>query len=365
MMTIDDTFPMKNWEQLAQFISETYGCDHVLLNKKLFSWLFCTRKDDVANLIVAYESGELISLLGYVPTAFLIRDTIVHGVWMSQWMTKEKYRQGIGALLMRRIKEMFPIAAGQGANAANKPIALKLGFHFLESIPNVVFMIDRNRVAELFDVKFNHIDSKVFDSRNYDFNQFLVSTTKPLPEFDLNKALYPSLCYGTLRNSHYIQRKFIDFPFFDYKVLFSGTAERPVILVARVVDAAMPKPDERRFKVGRILEFFFPEDSAGQIAATEILSAAKQYFIQQGCAYVDFVSTGSVQIQLLLSNGFQPDELGLLPCFLSPVDYKRKKQNLEIYIENKLLKEFPEALDRFYLTRSDGDQDRPTKMNLV
>lgn len=102
---------MSHWRQMDTFIADTHGNSHVLPQQSTLRMVLCSRskEGENENLIVAYEDEKLISLLGYIPTRFIWGEEVVTGAWMAHWMTMKGYRFGIGALLMKRITEMFPV----------------------------------------------------------------------------------------------------------------------------------------------------------------------------------------------------------------------------------------------------------------
>ena len=115
---------MHEWEEMHDFIAETHGPNHPMTQLELFSWFFCRRHNkNHANVLIARDKGQLVSLLGYLPTSFLLENEFIDGAWMAHWMTLKSHRHGIGAILMRRMTELYSVVAGQGASNMNKPIA--------------------------------------------------------------------------------------------------------------------------------------------------------------------------------------------------------------------------------------------------
>ena len=107
---------MHEWEEMHDFIAETHGPNHPMTQLELFSWFFCRRHNkNHANVLIARDKGQLVSLLGYLPTSFLLENEFIDGAWMAHWMTLKSHRHGIGAILMRRMTELYSVVAGQGA----------------------------------------------------------------------------------------------------------------------------------------------------------------------------------------------------------------------------------------------------------
>lgn len=343
---------MSDWHQMDAFIAVTHGVTHPLRNRQLFDWFFLRGKDKKsANLIVAYEGDKLISLLGYIPTRFLWGRDVVDGSWMAHWVTLDGYRSGIGALLMKKITEMFPVVAGQGASQMNREIVTKMKFKFLEKIPKMVYIFNSEKIENFFNFK-----SNIKTTSEREKLGCAVETSKVSVEnFNPNWAYYPSLHYGTLRDSEYLEGRYINYPFFKYCVFLEGDASSPCLLVARIVDTAAG------IRVARILELFFPEHDIGRTQCLLLVKKCLNFFDKQKCDYADFYGNSNECLQLLQKAGFIPEDSGALPSLLDPIDFTRKFQNLELFVSPLLKERHPNCEAQFVVTRADGDQDRPNE----
>ncbi len=344
-------FDMVDWPKMNDFFAETHGVHHVLRNRPLFDWFFLRNGNDEANLIVAYEDEKLISLLGYLPTRFLWGDEVVNGAWMAHWMTLEGYRTGIGALLMRRITELYPIVAGQGASQMNQEIVTKMKFKFEEQIPKLVYVFKPDRIEMILGV------------RNWKFKTLLdehVGSIMPWISIDDDRyfpdwSQYPSLRFGTLRDAAYLRYRYFDYPFFKYKVFVEGPASSPSVCVVRIINTTAG------IRVARLLEFFFPETTTGREQGKMLIQKCLGLFKSYECDYVDFYCTAHAALELMVEAGFEFDVNGDLPSLLDPIDRSRKYQNWELHVTRKIKEKYPHAEECFYLTRADGDQDRPNE----
>jgi len=350
--SIHAQFHMCDWQQMDKFIAMTHGKDHVLRNRPLFDWFFLRNKDkQLANVIVGYEGNKLVSLLGYLPTRFLWGGEEISGAWMAHWVTMEGHRFGIGALLMKKITEMFPVVAGQGASQMNQQIVTKMKFKFLERIRKVVYVFNHDKVERIFNYRIQKKD-------NLSLGKFDVAseTTTVTPKmFCPNWKLYPSLRYGTLRDSDYLNYRYIDYPFFKYNIFIEGEADSPVLLVARIIEAS------EGIRVARILEFFFPEDESGKAMGLSLVNKCLTFFKLHHCDYTDFYCTSNVHLNLLMEANFINENIGALPSLLDPIDMSRRFQNCELFVSARLKEKYPDCENEFFVTRADGDQDRPNE----
>nr|BDT26862.1 GNAT family N-acetyltransferase [Bacteriovorax sp. HI3] len=354
-ITLLSKFPMKDWAQMDQFIAVTHGQGHILRYRPIFEWFFVRGEDrEHANMLVAYEEDRLVSLLGYLPTTFNWNGENVQGAWTAFWMTIEEYRNGVGVLLMRKLTELFPIVATQGASAMNQAIVSKMRFQFLEKIPKSVCVFNREKIKN----ELGYDSSKDFNlsDNGSDIAEVDFSSMK---DYSPDWNFYPALKFGTLRTYNYINQRYATYPFFKYKIFVTGPKTAPAVCVARVVDT------DRGIKVARILDFFFPETDEGKKLGMDLMKKCLNSFQKAGCDYADFYCTADEYHKMLEETGFERDYNDSLPSLLDPIDMSRKVQNAEIYVSAALKAKSPEGIDHFFISRGDGDQDRANKSYLV
>jgi len=347
-ISIADTFPKNRWGELKLFIKQTHGDNHVMQNKALFEWFFSPNPDrDVYNMIVGIKNDCIISILGYIPTKFIVNGKIINGAWTSLWFTLPEERGGIGALLMKRLMELFPIVAGQGASSMNKKIVEAMGHEFEPVIPKLVGVIDKSLIQDLIQ-------------GSHKFDESLVIPLKLRKQKDvanlnleLNWKEYSNIKFGTLRDADYIQRKYITNPFLQYEIITSGVENTPTIAIVRIIQTNLG------FKVARIVEFFGPEISIYESQWKEVLGEIVMLSNSRNCAYIDFYSTSIMIKKFMIEMGFYEDNEGELPSLLDPVERDRKSQNLEVFVDPSLKAAESIGIRNFFVTRGDGDQDRP------
>ena len=352
-LRIYKNFCMDDWSQMDKFIASTHGGDHVLRNRPLFDWLFLRNADKKeANVLVAYDGDKLISMLGYMPTKFLWGCEVVSGAWMAHWITLSDYRNGVGALLMKKITEMFPVVAGQGASYMNQAIVTRMKFRFLDKLPKVVFIFDNKKIDNCFQMSFEKKNSPLPVEA---INLPLSESTLSAETFNPDWSLYPSLKYGTLRDLAFMVHRYVNFPFFKYHIFLEGESTSPAVCIFRVIETNIG------IRVARILEFFYPESASGRANAKTCINKCLAFFIERGCDYADFYCSGGEYMRFLSDMGFAEDNEGELPSLLDPIDFSRRHQNMEVWVTPDLKFRYPDCQDKFIVMRADGDQDRPNK----
>ena len=347
-ISIVDTFPKNKWEDLRDFIRQTHGRNHVMQNKELFEWFYSPHADCIDyNVIVGLKNNQIISILGYIPTNFLVNGKIISGAWTALWFTLQEERSGIGALLMKRLMEIFPIVAGQGASVMNKEIVEALGHEFQKIIPKMVGILDKNIINGLFPESHKFKENLIFLVKE---NGYRVNANDKL---NINWKEYSEMKFGTLRDFGYIRRKYLDNPFLQYEIISTGDEKTPTVAIMRIIQTDLG------FKVGRIVDLFGPDISNYRSQWEEALNEVMTLADHWGCAYIDSYSTSMTINKFMAEMGFYTDNEGALPSLLDPVQRDRKSQNLEVYINNSLKQKEGISIDNFYVTRGDGDQDRP------
>lgn len=349
-MTISlvDTFPKSRWEELHDFIKKTHGENHVMKNQELFDWYYSPSEDcEIYNMLVGLKNNQVISILGYLPTKFIVNGHVINGAWTALWFTLPKERSGIGALLMKRLMELFPIVAGQGASSMNREIVEALGHDFQAIIPKLVGFIDAGEVRSFWQSSDGVAKNLMIPKQT---NKQKEATSLAL---EFNWKEYSNIKFGTLRDSSYIRKKYISNPFLRYEIIQTGYERTPTIAIVRIIQTDLG------FRVARIVEFFGPNISDYESQWEEALLEIVMLASNKNCSYIDFYSTSKEINSFLSKMGFYNDNKGALPSLLDPVDFERRSQNLEVFINPNLRVEEKISIQNFFVTRGDGDQDRP------
>ncbi len=341
---------MHEWEEMHDFIAETHGPNHPMTQIELFSWFFCRRQNkNHANVLIARDNGQLVSLLGYLPTSFLLENEFIDGAWMAHWMTLKSHRHGIGAILMRRMTELYSVVAGQGASNMNKPIAKKLGYSFDDSLKKAVFLFN----SEMLKIHFNsdYENSTTPFCPRLDYKTHVKNLT-PV-NYDPNWSLYSELAFSTLRNRDYLNKRYALFPFHDYTIMVDGPRDRPTLCIFRIVNTNIG------LKVGRIVEYLTPTEYVTKSEGCPMIIQCISLMKEEGVAYIDFYTSSKNYLNKFIYSGFVEDACGVLPSLLDPIDPSRKFQNCEVFVETKLKCKLDQKKISLFVSRGDGDQDRP------
>jgi len=270
------------------------------------------------------------------------------------------HRTGIGVLLMRRLQELFPIVAGTGANQLNKSIVIKMGHQFLDHIPRYIGIFDKAALADLLtSTQSDEItDYQVVSSNIPELNKDILQTVRSIngsltkDDFSPEWQLYTAQQFGTCRDIDYLNYRYLQNPFLDYKMLIIGEARESAILVYRIEKTT----GSYQGKVARILELIAPETPSAEQQMKALLVTAYKDFIKQQIIFADFYCSSSLYRPILEACGMELEEKPVIPNLLNPILASPRDQNLEIWTASTLANF---SWNQLYVTKSDGDQDRP------
>lgn len=348
---IQDSLDPSQWESIDRFFSLTYAPGYVMSQRRLFDWQFGYCPGEKKTVICAWQSGELIGMLGYIPVSLYWGqpDIVVDGAWMANWMVAPSARTGVGAVLMRRLQEKFAVLLGQGANALNQPIAKRMGFRVFDSLPRTIAVFDAELMRNFtFDV--NTLPG------TWGANTAgLAATifTSSFDSFSPDWSCYTDMRFGTQRSQKYMQWRYEQHPVFQYRTIRIGSCDRPAVCVYRI-EKVLGHPE---LCVGRIVEFFHPSDLEGRVNGIAVISSALSEMRVHGCVFSDFFCGSKNYNETVILAGMTSITDQQIVSRFCPIDKNHFHQNIELW--NRPNMNSPSDLSECYFTKSDGDQDRP------
>ncbi len=356
MPELKNTLADSERSALKNLIARNHGPGHVMLRDEMIDYYFKTNDAPGSLSLINYkDDDEVRGILGYIVTELAWgRGNVVSGVWTSHWTVDEAFRVGVGVLLMRRLQELFPVVLGQGANALNKEIVKKMKTLFLDHIPRSLLVLDATRLADVIDGDLPSEYNKLCDVGGALANGSIAKRQYKLTEleYDPDWSKYPNHRFGTLRSLRFLNNKYLLHPVFDYHCYIAGPAHLPSLVIFRVEQA-----HEADLSAMRVLEFITPAVPNAEEMCALLINTVKQVALKNAVTFIDFYCTNETIQNAFINNGFSRETNPIIPNLLSPLVTKPRDQNLEMYVHKEL--EIP-PWDQMYVTKSDGDQDRPT-----
>ncbi len=357
MVTISDSFPMSHWACMERFIHDNYRPDHALCSRQFFQWLFRVgNAGDSAPILCAWNNDELVAILGCLNLTLHWGDPYrdVNAPGLTHWMSSRNAPRGVGWLLARKALERCPLAITLNSSKIGTPFFQSLGWGFRDSIPRYLCVFDRDTCAAISSTEgASKLVDLLFNPSCEQQKPHLLGIADYAPRWDL----YPQMLFGIKRSGDYLRWRYIEHPVFTYYLLISGDGSRPAVCVYRLEKAY----GTTEVLVGRILDFFFPDDMEGIAEGTNLLRFALEKLKAVGCAFTEFYCTNNVfgQILLNMGGGVEPTGLCVLPSRLTPIQVLRHDINLTFSSPQG----WPVPTDdRLYFTRSDVDGDQPVRL---
>ena len=363
-MKIQEYFDMEKWEDMYNFLGKNYREDLPLRSQKIYEWQFQVKKNHgKGNMICAWDGDSLVGILGYMPSEVLWGDfnKPLNGVWSINWMVDEKYRHGIGWLLMRKLQEMFSIVFGTDATEENLRLIKHADWRFYPALPRYISILNIDKSLQMLNKDFSakNIKSFLFKRNGNEEDVLFVDREQEskFESFNLDWQHYPSLAYGTIRSKDYLVWRYLNHPALEYTIAIKGESKRPAVCVYRIEQTF----GEYKALVGRVVEFFHPNDAKGRKDGLGLINTVLHKLEKAGCAYVDFICSSMKYGETLLNSGFgmEPVDNQILPVRLTPVEQKKHKYSIEIGAGKEI--SIP-PLGNLYVTKGDGDMDRAAQL---
>src|SRR2546422_2867901 len=343
---------------LRQFLARAYRPDYILCrDEALFRWQFgeATNGDgNVYRLKLARLNDQIVGCLGYIPVDVSLGGRIVCGVWVINWMVDPLQRRlGLGPLLMREVTDQFDVALNVGLNSDARDLLSRMGWTDFGELGRYVYVVDVGAAGAL--TRTGKLQWPAVAARLGEEHPPKEIITSLVTRFcddatQLWDAVWGRQAAGTYRSAGFLNRRYVEHPIFKYRLYelrqkgrLSGLA---VYRVEQVQDMSV--------RVGRIVEFVSLPD-----VEEYLLRAVLDDALSQSVAAVDFFCSSRRLSEMMIRQGFlagEDEAAAQLPTLFQPIDWKRQSISFMAYLRNA-----PDAteLDDWYVTKGDGDQDRP------
>lgn len=357
MITITDHFPMDRWESMRGFISENYRPDHQLCSKRYFEWFFRTKQTHGnAPIMCAWEEENIIAIIGYLAVTLHWGNCQreLPGIGLTHWMSRKDAPRGVGWVLARKVVSRFDLAMALNASQQGAPFFKAMGWRFYDMIPRYLWVFDKGICSEMMtDEGLGILDGLLYHPASSPKFQHSTDFSTYAPKWHL----YPQMLFGIRRSMEYLQWRYLEHPVFSYHVAMAGDGQRPAVCVYRL---------ERAYGlcnalVGRIVEFFHPDDRQGRFDGSMLMQIVLSQLFTAGCAFAEFFCTNEAfgRSVLPLGGGVEPPGRYILPSRLSPIQQIRHDLNLAFALPGKLPAPTTQNL---YFTMSDIDGDQPVRL---
>jgi hypothetical protein len=369
---------------LVEFIGGNWKRDHIFTrNPDFLRWHYDARRaasvdveDGGLSFLLARDSGRIIGMLGLNEVGFNVFGERRAGVWTSLWYACPEYRtQAVGARLWQKLTALdYDAISMMGMNPAVRPFFRSLGYELLVDTPRWCGIVNRDATERLLArapsavlAAINSVLDSICMSLGSNANDEVEEKFEVLDWTDSlsetwdavwRRRFAPSII-GSDRPAEYITWRYIRHPIYRYRVRLvrrRATGDIDGMIVTR---KESPRGCDER--VLRIVELLGERSALCVLASAEMENAKRD-----GVAFSDYHAISGRFAAPLEDLGFQrvdADERGsVIPQRFQPLDFGKRPLTSAFHLSKRLAADVGTMIERgdFYISRADGDQDRPS-----
>lgn len=349
---------IRHIRSLKHFIEKQYHKRYILLDDKFFDWQY---KNNPSNIYPEYSmkvielKDEVLGHCGIVPVSMKVFDMNLTVGIFANLMVSDKCRGfGLGSLLIKKSSDDYAVCYTTGYNLKSKVIYEKQGgWTDMGILRRFVRILNVNKMESLIDKKLPYENNK-FER----INQNLVKVEEFNNQIDSFweqiKHKYPITIN---RNKKFLNWRYSNHPILKYSIyLYIKDSEIKGYIIFRIEEFVDEKKDQ--YKVGRIIDFISQDKCEEKIIQNIIFLIRKQ-----NVDFIDFYFSGNFHVKSLLNQGFVENikyPYTTIPMLFNPLDRGKSDIPWIVYFK-EYLKEKKECTNpnNWYITKGDGDQDRP------
>jgi GNAT superfamily N-acetyltransferase len=336
---------------LRAFFVRVYGPAHPLsASEPFFKWQF-GRVADGASVKLAMLDGAIIGCLGYVPVEVGLAGRVVDGAWVINWMIDPEHRRlGLGPILMREVNRQFAVTLNVGPNADAQTVLSRMGWTHFGELPRYTYVADPAAAASLTEHRQLDWPEPPAIPRRADHVAVRMVDRFGSDATELWDRFAGSTRAGTRRSADYLNWRYAEHPLAAYRLLEAHRSGSMVGLAVYRIEQVKDLP----VRVGRIVELICDAGAEDSLLHAVIEDAGPEV------ALIDFFCSDDTFAAGLTRLGFLPGDhpsAARLPVLFQPIDYRRSGVPFMAHLS----KVGDQARPReWYVTKGDGDQDRPS-----
>jgi len=330
----------KDLAELGDFIKRNYRPDYVLLNQDFFNYFFKNYLSSDYSFKVIKIKNKIKAMLGLMPYKMKYFDKTVKAVFLLNLMVDKDLRgAGLGPKLVVEAQEECDICYTLSYEKEMEPIYQKLGWTKIPDLKRFVkiFNFERTNKLALNKLDKENINNSLQIDRSFVFEKIAKFESEINQFWQRVKERYPITIE---RTADYLNWRYARHPLLKYHIFL---LKKKGIIESFIVLRIEKGPG---FEAGRIIDFICSDQSQEQ-ALLNLLEYCK------GLDFIDFFKAGDFYSKSLEKTGFVKADSSL-PMLLNPVD--RSKKSINFIFKGK---EKTQDINAWYVTKGDGDQDRP------
>lgn len=355
------------FDRLLEAIHDLWNPNHVYCrNPDLLKYMvyntpyrkdYCGNDEDTTYYVI-FDKDKIIGFSGLIPQEGNLHGKTVTATTGTILKVDSHYKLIGLDLLQAGFKTNQCIHVGLGINSRVKKLYNALGWYTFDDLPRWIWTNNFSKLKKVFNIpdntnisclQNNQCSNIIFDDGN-----FVDFVDKDAWDEFYNKEFAP-ITIGIKRDYKFLQWRYIDYPFFNYKLiaLKDALGNYKGLAVYRIEDILKGK-----YQIGRILEFIYTDIDYG------IQLAAKLQTVDKNILFWDFYCQSSITALALERCGFirlpANENQKYIPTRFQPIDFEIMNIKGIISLNEGAKKKINLAIDQqWYVTRGDGDQDRP------
>jgi hypothetical protein len=336
------------------FMARVYRSSYVLANDEtLLRWQFGGVAGDARryHIKVATIDGAVAACLGYIPVEISVAGRTLRGAWTANWIADPAVKQhAMGLRLMRELVDEHDLTLVVGASGQARHILPRMGFTYFGDLRRHICVIDTAAAAALSDTA-----RSVWTRMTTASGCSAVNGTERVETFQppverVWDSVWARHGLGTRRTAAFLNWRYASHPRFGYRMFITGPVNTPTGFAVYRIE---PVNDDR-WRVGRIVEFV-----AGPAAAETLLGAVMFDARSSGVGLLDYFCSAHPAAPAFARCGWFPEDAlpAPVPMLLQPITAGRRAIPFLGHVRKA--GGVPLDLDCWYVTKGDGDQDRP------
>ena len=327
--------PHEKKKDFINFIKKHHSKNHIFAKSmRVLDWFYYSKKN--YNFIIALKNNLILGVQGFIPIN-KFDNNLDNSIFLSYWRVKSTEEIGVGLKIFKFLSNNKNFMGVVGINDELIPYHKWQGFK-IGRLGHYFYVNKEYKYPKMISQKYFKLKKKKF--KKIKFQELNKKTIKLYNKNSLFNYQYPK------KSAQYITRRYLDNPFYDYKIFLVSNYKQHVIFVFRLINI-------KNTRILKIIDF---------IGKEEYISFCGEFFkdilVIYNAEYLDFYIHGVKKKYLKKADLVDRYKSGLIiPDHFEPYEHKNIDINFAYKYKIKISKK-SESHIRF--CKGDGDMDRPS-----
>ena len=326
-------------DELVEFLRRYWRYNHIFVKSRiLLDWQHLDKVNNRYNFVIAKhrESGEIHSILGFVPTQQYDHNIYNLCVWPCIWKSRDDVKvKGLGVSLYYYLKEnLYNLETFSILGISTIALNIYKHWNFETGTIKQYYMLNQN--FETYNLLNNYSNIKK-DKVNIERATYIELDEKEFIDFNNSHKLE----FNRYKSVLYYVNRFYKHPIYKYNAyIVSNNSAQPFVIFTRCCEG-------NNSKCLRIVDFIGNIDKTDNIYAN-----IQKLLFETNSEYIDLINVGDSK-EKILNMGFNDmdDSSIVIPNYFEPFEKSVVKLD---YAYRSVSEE-----SRCQFVKADADQDRP------